>query len=463
MFQTFLSLRYLRARKTNWIGVAGIFVGVAALILIMSIMAGFLAESRKHLRGNLADIIITPHDSAIADGKRPSRDLAAMLALIEADPRVVAATPQLVWYGLLTPDFAGEVLERPMLDAITLVELVGVDLEREVRVTTFGESLRKDPAVKFLGAGRPDDPNEPFARPKNYRPEGRVLDSMVVGEQLAHVWGLRKGDEVPVLTAVFDPGRREVNDTPAKVSFVVAGSFRSGENEMDFQRAYFDRRDLADFLGRNEGPEPRDFSSILVKLADYERDKVAVQRDLYVKLHEAGYLHEPDSAYREISTWEDRRQNLLRAIENERVLMGIMLSLVLVVAGFTVFALLSMMVTEKRRDIGILCALGATSRGVMQLFLLIGLWQALLGATLGAACGIWGALRIDAIEKWLSRTFGVQIFNREVYYFDHIPSVVAPAGVAAIVLGAFLCTLVFAAFPAWRASRLNPVDALRYE
>jgi len=463
VFKTFLSLRYLRARKTNWIGVAGIFVAVAALILILSIMAGFLAESRKHLRGNLADLVITPADGRIEHGKEPSRDLERLLALVEEDPRVAGATPQLVWYGLVMPEFAASAMERPMQDAITLVELVGIDHEREAKVTSFGESLSKDFAVKFPSLGRPDDIADPFKLPRNYRPEGRPKPPMIVGEQLGHVWQLRKGDEVPVMTATIDRETRVVNEEPSKRSFVVAGTFRSGENEMDFQRAYFDRRDLADYLGLSEGPTPRDFSSVLVRLHDYARDKDAVRTELYEKLHEAGFLHDPESAYREITTWEDRRQNLLRAIENERALMGIMLSLVLVVAGFTVFALLSMMVIEKRRDIGILSALGATPRGVMALFLLIGLWQALLGAALGAGAGIWAAIRIDAIEQWLSRTFGFQIFNRDVYFFDHIPSVIEPLGVSLIVGGAVILTLVFAAVPAWRAARLNPVDALRYE
>ena len=187
---------------------------------------------------------------------------------------------------------------------------------------------------------------------------------------------------------------------------------------------------------------------------------------LFKALHEAGFLtglHIHDNARYQIRSWEDFRAQLLRAIENEKMLMGIMLSLVLVVACFTVFALLSMMVTEKRRDIGIMCALGAPSRGVLSVFLLIGLWEGVLGSALGAVAGILGAVNIDGIEKWLSSTFGFQIFDRKVYMFDHIPSEVTAVGVISIVSGAIFFTLLFAAIPAWRASRLDPVEALRHE
>ncbi len=204
---------------------------------------------------------------------------------------------------------------------------------------------------------------------------------------------------------------------------------------------------------------------MLVKLKDYARDGAAARDDLAHGLDEAGLVHGgfPTMAVHEVRTWEEFRKTLLGAIENERVLMAIMLSLVVVVAGFTVFAILSMMITEKRRDIGILSALGATPAGVGTLFLMIAIWDWILGASAGALLGTWGALKIDSIERWLSSTFHVEIFNRKVYLFDHIPAVVDPVAIAAIVLGALVCVLLFAALPAWKAGRLHPLDALRYE
>ncbi len=143
--------------------------------------------------------------------------------------------------------------------------------------------------------------------------------------------------------------------------------------------------------------------------------------------------------------------------------MAVMLSLILIVAGFTVFAILTMMVSEKRRDIGILRSLGATRSGVLHLFLMIAIWDALLGSLLGGVLGIWAAIKIDSIESMLSSTLGVEIINREVYLFDHIPTVVDPLYTSLIVAAAFACSVFFAAIPAWRAARLTPMDSIRYE
>lgn len=463
MYRWFLSLRYLRARRTNWIGVAGIFVATTALILILSIMAGFLEESRRHLRGNLADVLVMPRlDHPIAaTGELPRADPGPLLEHVRGQPGVASAAVQLQWYGLLLSDGRGEVMQHPLFGDLGLVSLVGIDVEDEYTTSDLKENLQSRPPPRSpVVMQYVDDIDDPFAPPGGYAPEGFRSPSILVGAQLANSLGLRKGQEVQIVTASIDRETGRVSREPSNRPFVVAGFFRTGENEMDLERVYVERGALADFLGLGV-----DWTQATVRLEDYERDKEAVTDALRQGLHEAGYLHAPSHPLSavEVMTWEHFRGNLLGAIENEKALMGVMLSLVMLVAGFTIFAIHSMLVTEKQRDIGVLCALGGTPAGILTTFLLIGCWEVLFGATLGTLAGVYGALHIDGIEKWLSSAFGVQIFNREVYLFDHIPSAIEVGGVAAIVVGAIVVTLLFSAVPAWRAARLDPIEALRNE
>jgi ABC-type lipoprotein release transport system permease subunit len=456
MYRAFLSWRYMLTRRTNIIGVVGICIGVGALILILSIMSGFLDETRKTVRASLADILIQPEDPLRLDGSALPSGPEPMLKIVRADPRVAAACAQLAWYGLVYPGardaaFATGKISDPQSGKYSGVRLVGIDVEDEYQTTELKEALQRDP---LFGGQRVADMAHPFAPPPGYHPDGLPLDSVLVGEHMAYVWHLRRGSEIMLLTGVRDEHGGDLKTSNRR--YVVAGTFRSQENEMDLDEVIMDRRELANLLG-----PPMQFSQVLVKLKDYAKDGIAVREELHDKLYRAGLLSSPLRG--EVRTWEDFRRTLLGAIQNEKTLMAIMLSLVLIVAGFTIFAILSMMVTEKRRDIGILSALGATPNGVLGLFLLIGFWDALLGATAGAVIGTWLAFKIDPIERWLSSTFGVQIFNRDVYLFDHIPAVVDPVAVALIVTGAFVCTLLFALMPAWKAGRMHPLDALRYE
>ncbi len=456
MYRFFLSWRYLAARRTNIIGIAGIAVGVGALILILSIMTGFLNATKESLRGTLADLIIEPLHLTNRAGATVPFDPAPILAAVREDERVTAACAQLTWYAILGQSGADAAIANVrMADAqagkLSGVKLVGIDVADEYATTHLREALEAKPR---LGTWRVHDVDQPFAPPPGYAPAGRELASCLVGEQLADSWNLRRGSEIDIVTAVPDPfsGNLAVNNR----RYVVAGTFRSGENELDLEQIYLDRAELADFLS-----SPRKFSQVLVRTEDYERDGIALRDDLSKKLAGLGLIRRADGG--EVRTWEDFRRTLLAAIQNERVLMAIMLSLVVMVAAFTIFAILSMMVTEKRRDIGILSALGATPGGVTSLFLWVAFLDALIGAVAGAILGVLGALNIDAIEQWLSATLGIQIFNRKAYLFDHIPAVVNPLWVVVIVLGAFTCTLLFAAIPAWRAGRLDPLEALRYE
>jgi lipoprotein-releasing system permease protein len=487
VYRSFLSWRYLVSRPTNLIGIVGILVGVGALILILSIMTGFLEMTRSTVRGTLSDLIVSPRQGELGAKGPIESEPHALLAALRSEPRIAAAAPQLLWGGIITQrGSAAKNYERLLASqshsGLLAIQLVGIDVNGLGRLAWPGQAL----AARVLG-GRlprpvlqdeldasaflrslvgevpgqdwtavPPNPLFPFVPPPR-RGLGRPRAGVLVGEQLFEDLILRAGDVLEIGTAVYDPALDDwrLNNR----EYVIAGTFKTRENETDSGRLYFDRRELADFLG-----DTRSYTQVLVRLVDYERDADELAPELRVRLSEEGLIAaSPDEERYEVRTWEEFRGFLLGAIENERVLMGIMLSLVLVVAGFTIFAILSMMVTEKRRDIGILSALGATPRGIMQLFLMIAFWDALLGGVLGAVLGTWGAIEIDSIERWLSATFGVQIFNRDVYLFDYIPSVVQPLWVGTIVLGAFVCALLFAAIPAWRAARLDPLEALRYE
>lgn len=460
MYRSFLSWRYLWARKTNWIGIVGITVGVGAMILILSIMSGFLGETRAAVRGSLSDIVVQPI-LVRPDGTRVPDDPAPALEVVRADPRVAAACAQLSWYGMIQlegsdQDLYRHIVSNPEFGKRSIVNLVGIDAQDYLATTELGEALRRAP-LEHHSDERVADPARPFEEPPGYAPSGRRLTPVLVGEQLAASWGLARGQEFTVVTVPLPGGDRPASgqiDVNNK-RFVVAGTFRSQENDLDLGTIYFPRDALESFLGHTTS-----YSQILVRLKDYERDGGSVRDDLRRELAARGLIRGQE---REVSTWEDFKGTLLGAIENERVLMGIMLSLVMLVAGFTIFAILSMMVTEKRRDIGILSALGATPFGVTVLFAMIAFWDALLGALAGAIAGVLLATYIDPIERWLSDAIGIEIFNRNVYLFDHIPATVHPVAVAAIVLFAFGCALAFAFVPAWRAGRMHPLDALRYE
>lgn len=478
MFRTFLSWRYLLARRTNLIGVVGIFLGVFAPIVILAIMSGFLEENKRLVRGGLSDVVVEPRFTARPDGTEVEREVGELLTLVREDPRVRHATARLNWFGIVSE--AGEAAQASadrLTDSeygnISAVELVGIDVLTGEKIAVaaavgwarlFGPfptvTLEDELDAGFLqcltreqlGGAKVAEPLLPFAAPPRYRPEGRRLASVVVNNWLFYYFKLRRGSVLHISTAVPDPETGELR--PASRDFVVAGTYRSDDD--DISKVYLARTELADVLR-----DGRRFSQVQVQLEDYDADVEGFCADLARDGYEAGLLLVDDGD--EIRTWEESRQGLIAAVENERVMMGVMLGLVLVVAAFTIFAILSMLVTEKRRDIGILTALGATPDGVFSTFLLIGFWDALVGSALGAALGSWAAVNVGDIQVWLEETFHLQIFDPSVVAFSQIPSRLYPESVAAMVALAFVCTLVFASIPAWRAARLDPLEALRYE
>jgi lipoprotein-releasing system permease protein len=488
VYRSFLSWRYLSARRTNVIGIVGILVAVGALILILSIMTGFLEQSRDTVRGSLSDVILAPVLGPGWRGASPPDEPEPLLAAVRARPEVASASPHLNWFGLLTlPGRMGGISTHNLSSSTQAknsgVQLVGIDvrtperllalaaaaplmargftwrppaIQDELTTTELLTNLSRPALETARGGAMVHTPLLPFAAPEDAARRGLPLPRVIVGEQIYDSLALEPGSEIELATAVQDPTTHDWGLSNRR--FLVAGTFRTGDNEMDLGRVYLERAELADFLGGTQR-----YSEVLLRLKDYDAEGRDLVHHLREDLAERGLIRGGLYALTEVRTWEEFRGNLIGAIQNERVLMMIMLSLVLLVAGFTVFAILSMMVTEKRRDIGILCAIGATPKGILDTFLYIAFWDALIGATLGAILGTWGAIEIDTIERKVSSLIGIKIFNRDVYLFDHIPSIVEPTWVAAIVLGAFTCALMFAAIPALRAARMDPLEALRYE
>lgn len=480
MFRFFLSWRYLRARRTNLIAIVGMFLAVGALVMILSIMTGFLVETRRIVRGSLSDVVVAP----VFGGALPRADSGAIRSLAAADPRVLAASARLVRYGILDrpgsagsggfADTAGGVLVRTADATLAAVQLVGVDvltaeksalaslaawhrargvpvsgrLTDELDVSGLLEALWAQPK----GGARVASPWFPFRLPPGAPPD--APPGAVLGDQLFRSLGLMRGDVIEVLTALPDPLTGEVRQQRAR--FTVAGTFRFTDNEADLSWIFVPRRALARAVGAE-----RDYTQVCLALRDFERDAPDLCADLAVELEARRLVR--GLVGEEIKTWRDFRRLVLGSIENQRSVMLVILGLIVLVAGFTVFAIISMMVNEKRRDVGILMALGAKPRGLLALFLLIALWDALLGAVSGAAVGTWAALEIDALEAWISRTLGFQVIDRNLYLFDTLPSRVEPQAVGVVLAFTIAVTVLAALVPAWRAARLDPLQAVRQD
>jgi ABC-type lipoprotein release transport system permease subunit len=206
VFRYFLSRRYLLHRRTNLIGIVGILVAVGALIMILSIMTGFLEQTKKSIRGSLADLIIRPRTVDRSGLRRLPSDPAEVLTLIRSDPRVKAASAHLVWFCMIARGGAEAAMSQRMLSDslygdLNAVELVGVDTQDEFATTEFSRALEREPK---LGAASPT-PRSRSRRCPTAGPEGIPRASAVIGEQLYSALGLSRGDEITVATVVPDP------------------------------------------------------------------------------------------------------------------------------------------------------------------------------------------------------------------------------------------------------------------
>ena len=237
----------------------------------------------------------------------------------------------------------------------------------------------------------------------------------------------------------------------------MVDTFKTGMSEYDSNLVYCNLEQLQEVRGmirRNEdGTETRAFTSLQIKLKNY-KDAPTV-----IEILKANFSAENFN----INTWEQRQGPLLAAVDVESSILNILLFLIITVAGFGILAIFFMIVVEKTRDIGILKALGASSSGVMSIFLTYGLLLGMVGAGAGVGVGLLFVYYINQIESFITFVTGREVFPEKIYYFKDIPTHVEPFTVCWVAVGAVMIAVLASVLPARRASQLRPVQALRYE
>jgi lipoprotein-releasing system permease protein len=468
MYKFLLCWRYLLTRYLALACIISVMLGVATLIVVNSVMAGFSTRLRDRLHGLLSDVLVEATSFEGFPDAQEKRDR------IREDPilgqKVEAVTATLDVFALLQFRAYGETITRR-------VQVIGIDPITRAQVGGFSEYLvnqRNNPRPSFdldpeskrrnlmLYPPRPLDvdfrapppsPGEP-PPPKAPPSELKVPHGIIIGNAIASFRVrdpqsgnivkdrvlLHPGDEV-LITTVSGAKMAPVMDT-----FTVCDYFKSEMSEYDANYVFVP----LDYFQRLRAMENR-ATNLLLRLKNYQDAPVVVKR-LSAMFPECV-----------VETWEDKQGPLLAAIAVEKGILNVLLFLIVGVAGFGILAIFTMIVVEKTRDIGILKALGASNAGVMQIFLGYGLLLGVVGAVLGTGLGLWVTKYINEIEKLLARVTGQDIFPRDVYYFDRIPTFINPTSILLVNLGAIAIAVIFSVLPALRAALLHPVRALRYE
>jgi len=414
-YELILGWRYTRAGRTtrrngfisfiSGVSMLGIALGVAALIIVLSVMNGFQKEVRDRMLGVVSHIEILG-----ADGNALP-DLNRTLSEAGQNPLVIGAAPFVAAQGLLA---RGEDMKA------TLVR--GIDPAREPEVTDLALGQKETGLARLI-------PGE---------------FGIVLGGELANALGVRPGDKV---TLIAPSGQvTPAGVVPRLKQMTVVGTFNSGHFEYDSALALIHMDDAARIY-RLEGP-----TGIRLKLRDLHQARM-VSAELAKTL--TGNLM--------IRDWTQQNRTWFAAVQVEKTMMSIILTLIVAVAAFNLVSTLVMTVTDKRADIAILRTLGASPRSIMAIFVVQGAMVGVLGTLAGLLLGLGVAFNIDVIVPALERLFHASFLPKDIYLISRMPSDPQQGDILPIALISLVLAFVATIYPSWHASRVNPAEALRYE
>jgi lipoprotein-releasing system permease protein len=408
--ELFVGLRYTRAKRRNQfisfistVSIICIAMSVTALITVMSVMNGFGGELRTRILGAIAEVTISGIGQTVQDWPRA-------VQIAGTTPHVLGAAPYIELQAFLSGRRSGGAVIR------------GVLPDYEPKVSDLDKKMV----------------------------EGKLGDltdrswKIVLGRELALTLGANVGDKVTVVVPDFSP--TPMGSVPKMRSFTVSGIFELGAQEYDANLALVSMAD-AERLNGMPGP-----TGIRLRLDDINL-AFPVARDLVNQLGQA---------YR-VETWMDSHSNFFSAIEMEKKVMFIILSLIILVAVINLISMLMMLVTDKQADIAILRTLGATPRSIMGMFMVQGVLVGVVGIAFGVGFGALLSYNLPAMVKWVEHVTGKNFMPADVYYINELPSKLDWNDVGWVMLVTFLFALLATLYPAWRASRTQPAQALRYE
>jgi len=423
-YELFIGRRYLRARRKQvfvsvitLLSIAGILLGVAALIIVLAVMNGFETDLRDKILGINSHIVLMEYSGVMRDPDR-------VLERVRRTEGVAAATPFVYAQAMLKsgPRVSGVVLR-------------GMDTATASRVISLGRM--REGKLAYLDA--PPPPASGLSG------DLRGVPGIVVGKELAKNLGLFLFEPLYVISPAGTA--TPMGMAPRMKKFVVVGIFDSGFYEYDSTLAYLSLRDSQELLQMGGS-----VTGIEIKIRDLYRADAAAKR-----LEQAlGYPYWARH-------WMEMNKNLFSALKLEKRVMFIILSLIVLVAAFNIITTLIMVVMEKTKDIAVLKSMGATSRSIMRIFVFQGLIIGAVGTLLGCATGLSVAFNLEKISTTIETLFGFKILPGDVYYLSALPSQVNYGDVAVIVAGSLLISLLSTLYPSYRAGRLDPAETLRYE
>lgn len=414
-FELFIGLRYLKAKRKSTfislitlISVAGVALGVMALIIVLAVMTGFEEDLKEKILGTNAHIVVLSGTGAMEEYPQLQKK-------VEGMEGVVAATPFIYNQVMLSTG-----------KNVSGVVLRGIDVATDAKVTNLHKSMVE-------------------GNLKSLEEEVGKTPGVVIGKELAKNLGLYLGETVDVISPMGNI--TPLGMMPKLNRFRITGIFNTGMFEYDSTLAYVSLREAQQFLG----------------LGDVVTGLQLRVRDVYKTGELAQSINQELGAPYHARDWMQMNKNILFALKTEKSVMFIILTLIVLVAAFGIASTLFMVVMEKTRDIAILKSMGATSRSIMRIFVFEGVIIGVFGTIIGVLGGLLVALNLEPIVSVVQKVTGFELFSKDIYYLDHFPSQVIPSDVVLISITAVLISFAATLYPSWAASRMPPAEALRYE